>query len=69
MPFDQLSTGYDPGRTSRTNLEYIVRFLHESNRLARELAKLLPPDYPIDIDTQSIDYIHSGLGDRILADD
>ena len=38
MPFDQLSTGYDPGRTSRTNLEYIVRFLHRSNRLARELA-------------------------------
>jgi hypothetical protein len=64
MPFDQLSTGYDPGRTSQTNLEYIVRFLHESDRLARALAKLLPQDYPIDIDTQSIDYIHSDLAAR-----
>lgn len=55
MPFDPLGLGYAPGATRETNARLLTRLLSEADRVEKQLAAVLPSDFPADFcrNTQS----------------
>jgi len=46
MPFDALSLGYAPGVTQESSARFLQRLLAEADRAEKQLAAVLPGDYP-----------------------
>jgi hypothetical protein len=49
MPFDPLTTGYGPGRSSAHNLKFLAGMVREADKLADKLKPHLPKDYPASV--------------------